>query len=151
MPFFGDFFQYDVMLREIRDFILYFFMVIFVYNYRKEACRMSAYFGSVFYNLGFFGRLLIAAGRYIFQKQTDYKILVKQILYTFVEALGIASLLALGIGAAVNIVGIPFLTSLSQERLIYSLLIAIITRELGPLLTAFIIIARSATAIATAR
>jgi phospholipid/cholesterol/gamma-HCH transport system permease protein len=43
----------------------------------------------------------------------------------------------------------PFLASFSQERLIYPLLITIITRELGPLLTAFIIIARSATAIAT--
>ena len=72
-----------------------------------------------------------------------------QILFTFVEALGISSLLALGIGAAVNIIGLPFLSSLSQERLIYPLLITIITRELGPLLTAFIIIARSATAIAT--
>ncbi|MDR1058597.1 MAG: ABC transporter permease [Treponema sp.] len=72
-----------------------------------------------------------------------------QILFTFVEALGISSLLALGIGAAVNAIGIPFLASLSRERLIYALLITIITRELGPLLTAFIIIARSVTAIAT--
>jgi phospholipid/cholesterol/gamma-HCH transport system permease protein len=72
-----------------------------------------------------------------------------QILFTFVEALGVASLLAVGIGAAVSIIGIPFLASLSQERLIYTLLIIIITRELGPLLMAFIIIARSATAIAT--
>jgi phospholipid/cholesterol/gamma-HCH transport system permease protein len=72
-----------------------------------------------------------------------------QILFTFVEALGISSLLAVGIGAAVNIIGIPFLASLSRERMIYSLLITIITRELGPLLTAFIVIARSATAIAT--
>ena len=37
----------------------------------------------------------------------------------------------------------------SQSQLIYPLLISIITRELGPILTAFIIIARSATAIAT--
>jgi phospholipid/cholesterol/gamma-HCH transport system permease protein len=58
-------------------------------------------------------------------------------------------LLALGIGAAVNVIGIPFLAGFSQERLIYSLLITIVMRELGPLLTAFIIIARSATAIAT--
>jgi phospholipid/cholesterol/gamma-HCH transport system permease protein len=72
-----------------------------------------------------------------------------QILFTFVEALSISSLLALGIGAAVCAIGIPFLASFSQERLIYPLLIAIITRELGPLLAAFIIIARSATAIAT--
>ncbi|MDR2070200.1 MAG: ABC transporter permease [Treponema sp.] len=79
----------------------------------------------------------------------SFKILIMQILFTFVEALGITCLLALGIGVAVNAVGMPFLAILSQERYIYPLLIAIITRELGPLLAAFIIIARSATAIAT--
>jgi phospholipid/cholesterol/gamma-HCH transport system permease protein len=83
------------------------------------------------------------------RRQTAYKVLIMQILFTFVEALGVSSLLALGIGAAVNIIGLPFLTRLSQERLNYSLLITRMTRELGPLLTAFIVIARSATAIAT--
>jgi phospholipid/cholesterol/gamma-HCH transport system permease protein len=43
----------------------------------------------------------------------------------------------------------PQLAKFSQQDLIYPLLIAIITRELGPLLAAFIISARSATAIAT--
>jgi phospholipid/cholesterol/gamma-HCH transport system permease protein len=55
----------------------------------------------------------------------------------------------MGIGAAVNIIGYPFLLQLGQSQQIYALLIVIVTRELGPLLTAFIIIARSATAIAT--
>jgi phospholipid/cholesterol/gamma-HCH transport system permease protein len=72
-----------------------------------------------------------------------------QILFTFVEALSIAALLALGIGGAVNIIGMMQLSRISQEGLIYPLLIIIITRELGPLLAAFIIIARSGTAIAT--
>ena len=110
---------------------------------------MGGFFGSLFYSLGFFTRLLRGVGSFVQRGQASRKILIMQILFTFVEALGIASFLAIGIGAAVNIIGIPFLTSLSQERLIYSLLIMIITRELGPLLTAFIIIARSATAIAT--
>jgi phospholipid/cholesterol/gamma-HCH transport system permease protein len=57
--------------------------------------------------------------------------------------------LAVGIGAAICIIGIPTLASFSQDRLLYTLLITIITRELGPLLVAFIVIARSATAIAT--
>jgi phospholipid/cholesterol/gamma-HCH transport system permease protein len=103
---------------------------------------------SVFYTLGFFARTLRGVGAFILRGRASYKILIMQILFTCIEALGVSSLLALGIGAAVNIVGIPFLTGLSQERLIYPLLIAIITRELGPLLTAFIIIARSSTAIA---
>jgi len=110
---------------------------------------MGGLFKSLFYNLGIFARLLRGVGSFIRRGQAAYKILIMQILFTFVEALGVSSLLAIGIGAAVNIIGIPFLASLSQERLIYTLLIIIITRELGPLLTAFIIIARSATAIAT--
>jgi len=110
---------------------------------------MGAFFRNVFYSLGFLTLLFRRIGKFTHRGQAGYKILIMQILFTFVEALGVSALLAVGIGAAVNIIGIPFLASLSQERLIYSLLITIITRELGPLLTAFIIIARSATAIAT--
>jgi phospholipid/cholesterol/gamma-HCH transport system permease protein len=100
------------------------------------------------YALGFFIRI-IRGGIRVFHAGAARKILVMQIFFTFVQALGLASLLALGIGAAVNVIGFPFLAQLSQERYIYSLLIIIITRELGPLLGAFIIISRSATAIAT--
>ena len=104
---------------------------------------------NVFYNMGFFAKTLKASGSFIRRPQASVKILVMQILFTFVYALGISTLLALAIGAAVNIIGLPILTMISQEKLIYSLLIIIIMRELGPLLTAFIVIARSATAIAT--
>lgn len=110
---------------------------------------MKGVFEPVFYSLGFFVRLLKGTGSFIRRGQAARHVLIMQILFTFVEALGIAAFLAIGIGAGVSIVSIPFLASISQERLIYPLLIAIITRELGPLLTAFIIIARSATAIAT--
>jgi phospholipid/cholesterol/gamma-HCH transport system permease protein len=101
------------------------------------------------YALGFFAKTLKGVNGFIFRGRASYKIFIMQILFTFVDALGIATLLAIGIGAAVNVIGIPFLSNLGQDRMIYPLLIAIITRELGPLLTAFIIIARSATAIAT--
>ncbi|MDR3162098.1 MAG: ABC transporter permease [Spirochaetaceae bacterium] len=101
------------------------------------------------YTLGFFTRTLKGCWSFIFRGNVSFKTLIMQILFTFIEALGVSSLLAIGIGAAVNAIGMPFLASFSQERLIYPLLITIITRELGPLLTAFIIIARSATAIAT--
>jgi phospholipid/cholesterol/gamma-HCH transport system permease protein len=104
---------------------------------------------NILYTLGFFTRILKGSGRFLIRRQVSSRILVMQILFTFVEALGVSSLFALGIGAAVNVIGMPFLASLSQERLIYQLLIMFITRELGPLLTAFIVISRSATAIAT--
>ena len=110
---------------------------------------MGAFFSGLFYNLGFFARVLRGVGSFARRGQAAYKILIMQILFTFVEALSIAALLAIGIGAAVTILGMNFLAALGQEQLVYTLLIMIITRELGPLLMAFIIIARSATAIAT--
>jgi phospholipid/cholesterol/gamma-HCH transport system permease protein len=103
----------------------------------------------LFYNLGFFARTLSAVGFFMVRGRASYRTLVMQIFFTFVQSMGISSLLAVGIGAAVNVIGIPNLTRVSQQQLIYSLLIIIITRELGPLLTAFIVSARSATAIAT--
>jgi phospholipid/cholesterol/gamma-HCH transport system permease protein len=45
--------------------------------------------------------------------------------------------------------GISILPKFGQGKLIYTILTIVITRELGPLLTAFVIIARSGTAIAT--
>ena len=124
----------------------------FYYNISKQGKNlnfMAGFQSSIFYNVGFFGCLIKGVGSFLSRGQAARRVLVMQILFTFVEALGIASLLAIGIGAVVNIIGIPFLASLSQDRLIYTLLIMIITRELGPLLMAFIVIARSATAIAT--
>jgi len=103
---------------------------------------------AIMYNLGMFGRIVIGVW-YLRNNQAAKRILILQILFTCVEALGITCLLAVGIGAAINIIGIPFLANINQDRMIYTLLIMIITRELGPLLVAFIVIARSATAIAT--
>ena len=104
---------------------------------------------NIFYNLGFFAKTLKGVGQFIRNYKASFKILVMQILFTFVHAMGISMFLAVAIGAAVNIIGMPMLTMLNQQSLIYTLLIMFITRELGPLLTAFIVIARSATAIAT--
>jgi phospholipid/cholesterol/gamma-HCH transport system permease protein len=104
---------------------------------------------NILYGFGFFTRLLKGSRNFIFRTRVSLKIMIVQIIFTFVEALGVSSLLALGLGAAVNVIVMPILASFSQERLIYTVLIVIVTRELGPLFTAFIISARSATAIAT--
>ena len=110
---------------------------------------MGVFFRSILYGLGFFVKILKGVRYFFHRGQAAKRVFIMQVLFTFVEALGISTLLALGIGAAVNIIGIPFLAQFSQESFIYPLLILVIMRELGPLLTAFIIIARSATAIAT--
>ncbi|RPJ05986.1 MAG: ABC transporter permease [Spirochaetaceae bacterium] len=104
---------------------------------------------NIFYALGFFFKVLketILIGR---QKQVGFKVLVMQIYFTGVEAINIISLLALGLGAVIIIQGLTILMQYSQTKFIYVILIMVITRELGPILTAFIIIARSGTAIAT--
>jgi len=106
-------------------------------------------FREAVYALGFFGRVLTETVLFVRRKQVGFKVLVMQILFTGVEALSISAILAMGIGAVINIVGLSLLPQFGQGRLMYVILIAIITRELGPLLTAFIIIARSGTAIAT--
>ena len=46
-------------------------------------------------------------------------------------------------------IGNTFLTALGQDKLKYDLMVLLIMRELGPILIAFIVTARSATAIAT--
>ena len=103
----------------------------------------------LFYRLGIFAGTLIAVAAFVKNRHVSLRVLIMQIYFTFVQALGISAMLALGIGAAVGIIGFPFLVALGQQHLIYQLLILIVTRDLGPLLIAFIVIARSATAIAT--
>ncbi|AEJ20852.1 ABC transporter permease [Gracilinema caldarium] len=101
------------------------------------------------YAVGFFGRIIKEATFFFKRRQVALKVLIMQILFTGVEALSISTILAIGIGAIINIIGVSVLPQFGQGKLMYVLLIAIITRELGPLLTAFIITARSGTAIAT--
>jgi len=104
---------------------------------------------SQLYALGFFWNVLKESILFFGRGRVGIKVLVMQILFTGYEALRITGFLALAIGVAINLIGASLLTEFGQGRLVYSLLIIIITRELGPLLTAFIVIARSGTAIAT--
>ncbi len=76
-------------------------------------------------------------------------VLRSQIYFTGVEALPILAVISLGIGAAVIIQGVSLLPKFGQGELTYKILILVITRELGPLLTALIIAARSGSAITT--
>lgn len=77
------------------------------------------------------------------------RVLTMQILFTGVEALAVVAVLSLALGAVIIVQGLSLLPQFGQGDLIYDILIIVITRELGPILTAFIITARSGTAIAT--
>lgn len=103
----------------------------------------------LFYGLGFFFNVLRESVLLFRRRQVGFTVLVMQILFTGFEALGTAAVLALAIGVAINVIGSSLLAGFGQGQLMYTLLIIVITRELGPLLTAFIVIARSGTAIAT--
>jgi phospholipid/cholesterol/gamma-HCH transport system permease protein len=102
-----------------------------------------------FYSLGFFVQVLKESVLLFRRRQVGFRVLVMQILFTGIEALGIAAAMALAIGAAINLIGSSLLSEFGQGKLMYTILIVVIARELGPLLTAFIVIARSGTAIAT--
>jgi len=84
-----------------------------------------------------------------FRGRITTPVLRAQIYFTGVEALPILALIALGIGAAVIVQGVNLLPRFGQGELAYRILILVITRELGPLLTALIIAARSGSAITT--
>ncbi|MEW5815264.1 MAG: ABC transporter permease [Spirochaetota bacterium] len=102
-----------------------------------------------FYAAGFFYQVLKETLFFIKRRQVGFKVLIMQILFTGFEALSITAILSMSLGAVIIIQGVSLLPQFGQGKLIYTILITVITRELGPLLTAFIIIARSGTAIAT--
>jgi phospholipid/cholesterol/gamma-HCH transport system permease protein len=101
------------------------------------------------YALGFFFQALKETILFMRRRQVAFRVLVFQILFTGVESLSIVSLIALSIGAVIIVEGGTILPRFGQTSLLYSILIVVITRELGPILTAFIIAARSGPAIAT--
>jgi phospholipid/cholesterol/gamma-HCH transport system permease protein len=101
------------------------------------------------YVMGFFAQVVKESALLFRRRQVGFRVLVSQILFTGVEALTITAAMALAIGAAINMIGSSLLAEFGQGKLMYTILIVVITKELGPLLTAFIVIARSGTAIAT--
>ncbi|NLG35209.1 MAG: ABC transporter permease [Lentisphaerae bacterium] len=76
-------------------------------------------------------------------------VLARQILFTGLEASGFVSLIAVIVGVLVVVQAQYWLTRLGQTALIGPILAAVVLRELGPLLTNFVVIARSGTAIST--
>jgi phospholipid/cholesterol/gamma-HCH transport system permease protein len=79
-----------------------------------------------------------------------YEITLRQIFFTGVEALKVVVLIALALGTVVTVQAGNRLAFLGRGvDFIFPILIVAILRELGPLITALIVIGRSGTAIAT--
>lgn len=78
---------------------------------------------------------------------TFARVVVNQVRFTGAQALPMLSLIALSIGATTIIQAITFLPKLGQDDFIGNLLRLVIVREVGPLITAIIVLARSGSAI----
>ena len=115
----------------------------------KLGKQFSEAFGRFLYATGFLLNVIKESALFLRRRQVGFRVLVMQLLFTAVEAMGIVALISLGLGAVIVVQGISILPKFGQGKLIYTILLIVITRELGPLLTAFVIIARSGTAIAT--
>jgi len=82
-------------------------------------------------------------------KSTGIDVLIRQILFTGFQALGLTSLIALMLGAIIIVEGHTLLGAVGQTDWIYPILVSALIRDIGPFIVSFIIIARSGTAIAT--
>ena len=79
----------------------------------------------------------------------SFDVLIRQILFTGVEAAGLCMLLALLLGAVIISEGYKFLLAIGQLDWIYKILIFALVRDLGPFIICLIVLARSGTAITT--
>ncbi len=82
-------------------------------------------------------------------RREAFRVITRQILFTGVDALPVVSVIALLLGIIVITQAGTQLPLVGAENLIGSIIVVVVIRELGPLLTAFIVIGRSGTAITT--
>ncbi|MBU0561816.1 MAG: ABC transporter permease [Bacteroidetes bacterium] len=82
-------------------------------------------------------------------KNVSALVLLRQILFTGVEALTLTVFAALVIGALIIVQASAINPNFVHSQMLYSILLIIITRELATLIPALIVIARSGTAIST--
>jgi phospholipid/cholesterol/gamma-HCH transport system permease protein len=79
--------------------------------------------------------------------KSSFSVILRQIKFTGVDAMPITLMIALLIGSLVIIQTMPQLSMLGAGEMIGKILVIAIIRELGPLITAIVVIARSGTAI----
>jgi len=74
---------------------------------------------------------------------------LKQILFTGIDGLPVISTVSVLLGGIIIIQSYTLLAAIGSGEMITSILVLVIVRELGPILTAFIVIGRSGTALST--
>lgn len=81
--------------------------------------------------------------------RTILSVLSTQIYFTGWQAMPLITILALATGGILIIQGMSNLTLLGGTAMIGNLMVLVLVREVGPLLTALVVIARSGTAVST--
>ena len=104
--------------------------------------RATAHFFALFWSV------ILLSGKKSTWPRTTRNVLMRQILFTGVEALKFVSLLAVITGLSVVIQAQIWMGKTGQSQMLGSILVAVIIREVAPLLVNFIIIGRSGAAIA---
>lgn len=81
--------------------------------------------------------------------RTVFSVVSAQIYFTGFQALPLISVLAVAVGGVVVLQSSSHFSVLGGDAMLGNLMVAIVVRELAPLLTALIVIARSGTAVAS--
>ena len=82
-------------------------------------------------------------------RRTTRGVLTRQILFTGIESVPFISFIAVLVGISIVLQAQVWLSKVGQTGLLGPILIAVVVRELGPLLTNFVVIGRSGAAITT--
>ncbi|HET9933935.1 MAG TPA: ABC transporter permease [Polyangiaceae bacterium] len=112
----------------------------------RKAIHVQAELGSLFSTLGQAISAWFAPGRSA--RRTVHGVLLAQILFTGVQALALVSVIGILIGAT-TVVQTSLMVPGADAELLGKILVAVVLRELAPLITAIIVAGRSGTAIAT--
>ena len=83
------------------------------------------------------------------ERRVSLQVILRQVLFTGVEALPAIGTISLLLGVVVIIQSLTQLPRIGGEEYVGKILVMVILRELGPLMTAFLVISRSGTAIST--
>lgn len=95
------------------------------------------------------GTVILCFRPYCIGRRTVAGQVVKQIIFTAVDAVGLIIFIAVIAGMSIVVQAQVILSNLGQLEMLGSVLVLIIIREIGPMLVNFIVIGRSGTAIAT--
>ena len=100
--------------------------------------------------LNFFAKAIVALVRFFWRQGffAAFRVVMQQVYFTGLEALPFLALLSLLLGSTVIIQSLPQLQGVGAHQLIGKILVITIVRELGPILTAMVVITRSGTAMA---